>query len=501
MLVSIKVREYDLDGAIILDADVGDSDLKEYTRRVNRVKTLDQNAVIIDNGFSHADRTLSIVAHHLSDHEVSKLRYINQNYDQIEISVPDGIYLANLQTVKDNGGGDVTLTVLIESALATVNEYVSVSTTTSISSTSTTTTTGSTVSTESTTSSTASTESTQSTQSTTSSTASTESTVSTQSTTSSTASTESTVSTQSTTTSTNTTGTTESTQSTTTSTETTTSTTTTETATTSTVSTVTTDTTVSTTTSTVSTESTQSTTTSTGTTESTTSSTASTESTQSTTTSTNTTVTTDTTESTQSTTSSTASTESTQSTTSSTTTTSPCQYDESFTTLNTDEWLIGTKSGNETVAINDGKLKLTIPDEDSNITMYYKYEIPSGDFEIVIDVTDYHTTDTAYAVTPSLIVTDRHNVKDDYARLELRHDGSDYMVKSRIVKNGSADEVTWETSSGMPTALKITREGSEIKTYWYDGSWNLSNTLDLLEYASNIKHGIMYTLGANIVNI
>ena len=249
--------------------------------------------------------------------------------------------------------------------------------------------------------------------------------------------------------------------------------------------------TVSTTTSSFSTQSTQSTQSTTTSSFSTQSTTTSSFSTQSTTTS-GTTVTTEsttttsgstvTTQSTTTTSGSTVTTESTLTTTtttslSSTTTTTrpPCAYDDAFT--NVDDWELETRhAGTETFTPVAGRIRLTLPDADSAIRVYYRHQIPTGNFDIRIDFSTYSAIDVTNAIDAVLRIQDGIGANRAVINYTLNADGATHEITSNLRCNNENQFSSTINPATRPTILRITRVGNIFSAYYYLAGWQLIDT-------------------------
>ena len=115
-MISITAQTYDLIGEALFEPDQA-SDVKSNARRVTRTATLDGGCSIVDQGFSHADRTLEIKKHQVSRELGDRLWYLFQTYSLLRISMPDGLFngaIGNL-SIKQ---GNLSMRVLIKERLA-----------------------------------------------------------------------------------------------------------------------------------------------------------------------------------------------------------------------------------------------------------------------------------------------------------------------------------------------------------------------------------------------
>ena len=482
MKISISSQIFDLDNYILLENVLeSGTNYENYTRRVNRTATLDSGVVIQDNGYNHGDRTLTFQAE-VTQSQWSILRDLVKNYSVLTLTTPDGAYQGSLAV--ENNYGIATLTFMVESSLSDWTEpttTTTTSTTTSCTSSQTSTTCSTTTQTSSTstvsshttqTSTCTSTHTTSCTSTQTTTTSSTESTNSSQSTISS-QSTESTESTSSSTISSISTSTTSTTRLTTSCS--------------STASTISSISTQSSTCSTISSISTVSTTNSTeSTTESTTCSTTQTStcSTISSHSTTSSTISSNSTLSTQSSTCSTISTGSTQSTTeSSSSSTVTCSYNDYFNTIQNHHVL--SSSGGASISLSGSAMKITIPNStDAAIRTQYKYLLASGDFDVRVDIVEYSPEDVNNGLSAYFWLTQSDYT--DFAHIRYYLTAGTGTIKTDFRTNG-ADDVGG-TSAHTPTKFRITRIGTVISVYYFEGGqWNLDRSKDFGGTAGDIK--------------
>jgi len=88
------------------------SSLYDKEARVSRAKTLDGGAYIQNNGFSHGDRTLSVVAV-LDESQKTILDHLMSNFSKICVAFSDGFYSGAISRIKTRGK-DHTIEIMIE---------------------------------------------------------------------------------------------------------------------------------------------------------------------------------------------------------------------------------------------------------------------------------------------------------------------------------------------------------------------------------------------------
>lgn len=110
MLIAFESYVFDPQGSIVIDANP-DSTLDTSTRRITRTATLDGNAVIVDNGYTASDSTLSINAN-LSEPEENRLLRIMHIYPEVVCSTPNGCFLGVIDDMRKSGGiNRITFTI------------------------------------------------------------------------------------------------------------------------------------------------------------------------------------------------------------------------------------------------------------------------------------------------------------------------------------------------------------------------------------------------------
>lgn len=92
MNVFLSTPTFDLDGAVMIPAKVGESELGEARRRVNRSATLDGGVAINDFGYSDGDRTISLAWRPLSNAFEDNLRRLVEDYPRLTISTREGVF-------------------------------------------------------------------------------------------------------------------------------------------------------------------------------------------------------------------------------------------------------------------------------------------------------------------------------------------------------------------------------------------------------------------------
>lgn len=110
--IAISTLEADPRGALLLRTNRGRTQLGEWARRATRTATLDGGAVVVDAGFSHADRTVLVDLSDQSQEIIEDAQWIVEAYGSVILMLPDGAYRATPQRVVVTGNV-ATMTLLI----------------------------------------------------------------------------------------------------------------------------------------------------------------------------------------------------------------------------------------------------------------------------------------------------------------------------------------------------------------------------------------------------
>lgn len=114
MIVGINASSFDPLGSVELDLLVDQSNFGEVRRRANRIATLDGGAVFNDFGYTHADRTISLVWRPESLAQKERIERLVRLYSDLIVSVPDGVYRCAPEAMTSTNDQS-TLTLLVKS--------------------------------------------------------------------------------------------------------------------------------------------------------------------------------------------------------------------------------------------------------------------------------------------------------------------------------------------------------------------------------------------------
>lgn len=161
-------------------------------------------------------------------------------------------------------------------------------------------------------------------------------------------------------------------------------------------------------------------------------------------------------------------------------------FDELF-SMDLSDWDIYKDGGTEQIYIDSGKLYCW-DNTGSGWHVVRKTEIPSGNFEIQIDMVTYTPEDNSSGLYAYFRILDQYSPLLDRAEIYyyVSNFGSQHNIVSDFYVNGSLTNVTI-TISGVPSKFKYTRVGNLISVYYYITSWVLVQSIDFDLRASNLK--------------
>lgn len=115
----------------------------------------------------------------------------------------------------------------------------------------------------------------------------------------------------------------------------------------------------------------------------------------------------------------------------------------------------------------------------------YDYLLPSGDFDIRIDLNSYDSENSIDGAKIHLYVWDAVFTPDNYAYVGYFRD-IDHVVRARAMINTSEESLYTDIIAGVPTRLRMVRDGTTLKAYYYYSGWTLLDSWDFSSYASEI---------------
>ena len=109
----ISPKTYDVDGPVIIDRVTNATNINGVSRRVQRTATLDQSAVVVDHGFSNADRTLTIGISQITEAMATRLAQIIELHARVYASLAGNVFECAPESFQLNGAdGLITLLVV-----------------------------------------------------------------------------------------------------------------------------------------------------------------------------------------------------------------------------------------------------------------------------------------------------------------------------------------------------------------------------------------------------
>lgn len=117
-MISLSSIAADMDGNVVFNV-TGESTLDDSSRRVSRTKTLDGGCVIIDGGFSAADKTLNISTEYDAG-IFSVVRHLHEDKMLIHISINGAFYTGVISdlSIKRTTAETIQIRILIKEKIA-----------------------------------------------------------------------------------------------------------------------------------------------------------------------------------------------------------------------------------------------------------------------------------------------------------------------------------------------------------------------------------------------
>lgn len=98
MRIALSSEEFNPVGHVWIDADPK-SLRDEWSRRVIRRATLDGGVSVVDQGFTHGDRTITVEWIPQDQQQVDRVRDLMVDYGRVVVALPDGVYLAAIESI------------------------------------------------------------------------------------------------------------------------------------------------------------------------------------------------------------------------------------------------------------------------------------------------------------------------------------------------------------------------------------------------------------------
>lgn len=115
-LIGLAPKYYDAEDIGFMFRPLPETRITENSRRITRTKTLDGGVVINDSGFSHGDRSFTVVVAS-TEALFDSLWQLFQDHAELICTTSEGAFAAHLQDIK-NDSGKITMTILIEEKLS-----------------------------------------------------------------------------------------------------------------------------------------------------------------------------------------------------------------------------------------------------------------------------------------------------------------------------------------------------------------------------------------------
>jgi hypothetical protein len=109
MMASLASRTFDLASPILL-ALRPSSELRTAQRRMSRIKTLDQDVVVVDGGFVDGDRTIRLRIYAPSVQDVKALQSVSGS--RLSVSTDEGCFEAIIESYSLGDSPTVTLAII-----------------------------------------------------------------------------------------------------------------------------------------------------------------------------------------------------------------------------------------------------------------------------------------------------------------------------------------------------------------------------------------------------
>lgn len=115
-MVIITAPEFDPEGILIIMKLASGSDVDSLTRRTQRTATLDGAAVIVDHGFSDADRTLTVTLTAATLAQLRTAQRLVRLYPRVIVSARGGVFSGSMNLRAQNSA--LTLQIQISERLS-----------------------------------------------------------------------------------------------------------------------------------------------------------------------------------------------------------------------------------------------------------------------------------------------------------------------------------------------------------------------------------------------
>jgi hypothetical protein len=109
----------------------------------------------------------------------------------------------------------------------------------------------------------------------------------------------------------------------------------------------------------------------------------------------------------------------------------------------------------------------------------YDYTIPTGDFDIRLDISGYSTESGGTRIY--FRVADAESSPSNQITICYYYDSGNKVLADSLINSVYDD--TLDSIGGQPTRLRLVRDGDVLKSYYYSGSWVLLDSWDFSTYS------------------
>jgi hypothetical protein len=113
MMIAFATTTLDPLGAFALELSPERYTAGNARRRVQRVPTLDGGVAVIDNGYTEADRTVSLDLRGQEADTLLRCRWLVTMYDRVLVFLPDGAYTAVPEALNEGASGVASMSLLL----------------------------------------------------------------------------------------------------------------------------------------------------------------------------------------------------------------------------------------------------------------------------------------------------------------------------------------------------------------------------------------------------
>lgn len=163
-------------------------------------------------------------------------------------------------------------------------------------------------------------------------------------------------------------------------------------------------------------------------------------------------------------------------------------YPEEYFGVDLSGWDTYRLNGDEDVYISAGELYTRLyTGSSTGWDLVRKVDIPSGDFQVDVDMTQYVPSNNSNGHYAYFWIKDSYAGYTDYAfvRYHLTNSGTVFNIRAELSINGTPNQIN-TTIASVPSKFRIKRVGTNIEIYYYISSWVLVHSADFGGYAANL---------------